>query len=89
MTTRYLLAKIGVDTAENEPLEVWGRIQFINSFASLVSSTVTGACPEPEGVILPHGGRVHQQAAKKDFEKVQIPIRRRSANTRIQNMIDR
>ena len=25
----YLLAKIGVDTAENEPLEVWGKIQFI------------------------------------------------------------
>ena len=22
----YLLAKIGVDTAENEPLEVWGKI---------------------------------------------------------------
>ena len=25
----YLLAKIGVDTAENEPLEVWGKIQSI------------------------------------------------------------
>ena len=25
----YLLAKIGLDTAENEPLEVWGKIQFI------------------------------------------------------------
>ena len=24
----YLLAKIGVDTAENEPLQVWGMIQF-------------------------------------------------------------
>ena len=24
----YLLEKIGVDTAENEPLEVWGKIQF-------------------------------------------------------------
>ena len=24
----YLLAKIGVDTAENEPLQVWGVIQF-------------------------------------------------------------
>ena len=24
-----LLPKIGVDTAENEPLEVWGKIQFI------------------------------------------------------------
>ena len=24
----YLVAKIGVDTAENEPLQVWGVIQF-------------------------------------------------------------
>ena len=28
LTNEYLLAKIGVDTAENEPLEVWGKIQF-------------------------------------------------------------
>ena len=29
LSNEYLLAKIGVDTAENEPLEVWGKIQFI------------------------------------------------------------
>ena len=28
LSNAYLLAKIGVDTAENEPLEVWGKIQF-------------------------------------------------------------
>ena len=28
-SNEYLLAKIGVDTAENEPLGVWGKIQFI------------------------------------------------------------
>ena len=27
-SNEYLLAKIGVDTAENEPLEVWGKFQF-------------------------------------------------------------
>ena len=29
LSNEYLLAKIGVDTAENEPPEVWGKIQFI------------------------------------------------------------
>ena len=28
LSNENLLAKIGVDTAENEPLEVWGKIQF-------------------------------------------------------------
>ena len=36
-SNEYLLAKIGVDTAENEPLEVWGkRIQYY-SFVSLIT----------------------------------------------------
>ena len=26
LSNKYLLAKIGVDTAESEPLEVWGKI---------------------------------------------------------------
>ena len=26
LSKEYLLAKIGVDTAENEPLEVWGKM---------------------------------------------------------------
>ena len=29
LSNEYLLAKIGVDTAENEPLKVWGKIHFI------------------------------------------------------------
>ena len=29
LSNEYLLAKIGVDTAENELVEVWGKIQFI------------------------------------------------------------
>ena len=33
LSNEYLLAKIGVDTAVNEPLEVWGKIQFTIHFA--------------------------------------------------------
>ena len=29
LSNEYLLAKIGIDTAENEPLKVWRKIQFI------------------------------------------------------------
>ena len=29
LSNEYLLAKISVDTAENEPLKVWRKIQFI------------------------------------------------------------
>ena len=29
LSDEYLLANIGVDTAENEPLKVWRKIQFI------------------------------------------------------------
>ena len=32
LSNEYLLAKIDVDTAENEPLEVWGKIQFTIHF---------------------------------------------------------
>ena len=35
LSNEYLLAKIGVDTAENEPLEVWGEIIQYYSFESL------------------------------------------------------
>ena len=36
LSNAYLLAKIGVDTAENEPLEVWGENSIQYSLHSLV-----------------------------------------------------
>ena len=45
LSNEYLLAKIGVDTAENEPLEVWGEISIQYSFASL-------AAPVPLALLL-------------------------------------
>ena len=38
LSNEYLLAKIGVDTAENEPLEVWGKNSIQYSIVSLPSS---------------------------------------------------
>ena len=35
LSNEYLLAKIGVDTAENEPLEVWGENSIHYSLHSL------------------------------------------------------
>ena len=41
LSNEYLLAKIGVDTAENEPLEVWGKTIQYYSFVSLPRSLET------------------------------------------------
>ena len=40
LSNAYLLAKIGVDTAENEPLEVWGGNSIQYSLHSLFSSVL-------------------------------------------------
>ena len=37
LSNAYLLAKIGVDTAENEPLEVWGENSIQYSLHSLMA----------------------------------------------------
>ena len=39
LSNAYLLAKIGVDTAENEPLEVWGENSIQYSLHSLLATT--------------------------------------------------
>ena len=44
LSNEYLLAKIGVDTAENEPLEVWGENSIQYSLHSLLVA--------PEGEVL-------------------------------------
>ena len=45
LSNEYLLAKIGVDTAENELLEVWGKIIQYYSFVSL--GAILRAAPQP------------------------------------------
>ena len=41
LSEEYLLAKIGVDTAENESLGVWGENSIQYSFASLILTTAS------------------------------------------------
>ena len=58
LSNEYLLAKIGVDTTENEPLEVWGKIIQYYSFVSLGAardcdfSVVNGPGDFPEPDVL-------------------------------------
>ena len=42
LSNAYLLAKIGVDTAENEPLEVWGENSIQYSLHSLGTGERSG-----------------------------------------------
>ena len=78
LSNKYLLAKIGVDTAENEPLEVWGK--FNSLFIRLLSEDAAeGAVDEGpidmarrqlladrRGLLQEGDGRVH--VARSDLE---------------------
>ena len=59
-SNEYLLAKIGVDTAENEPLEVWGKIIQYYSFVSLAVARGGG---KKESETLWMGAVLHSLAA--------------------------
>ena len=57
LSNEYLLAKIGVDTAENEPLEVWGKlIQIIQHY--LIVSLGTSLEDIMGALDIDHDGRV-------------------------------
>ena len=56
-SNEYLLAKIGVDTAENEPLEVRVKIIQYYSFVSLDGGVT------PERCVWPRGGVVGKQGS--------------------------
>ena len=47
LSNAYLLAKIGVDTAENEPLEVWGENSIHYSLHSLGETPSDGVRGAP------------------------------------------
>ena len=48
LSNAYLLAKIGVDTAENEPLEVWGENSIQYSLHSLDCALAAPSARQPQ-----------------------------------------
>ena len=66
LSNEYLLAKIGVDTAENEPLEVWGKIQFTIHFTPYSGRGPRGG---PAG----REGRRRDEAAEDPDEAAEDP----------------
>ena len=75
LSNEYLLAKIGVDTAENEPLEVWGENSIQYSIVSLAVAQlgVSGTTAENIGVNLFHNdvGNIvnpHRKIARTDLQ---------------------
>ena len=77
LSNEYLLAKIGVDTAENEPLEVWGKIIQYYSFVSLgparpppAPTTPAVAQPKstPEWLSLHPRARTH--GSRKQYRRI-------------------
>ena len=76
-SNEYLLAKIGVDTAENEPLEVWGKIQFNIQSCPYPGRAVRGAdvlLVGPEGLLRVAGISVlvHLLAKLAKFRSIQL-----------------
>ena len=61
LSNEYLLAKIGVDTAENEPLEVWGKIFNIIHW-----------CPYQDQIWTDQIQRVHDAAVLAEADQIEL-----------------
>ena len=70
LSNAYLLAKIGVDTAENEPLEVWGENSIQYSLHSLLAS------PTSLPTSSPTTAHCALHAARQEIERGICAIRR-------------
>ena len=75
-SNEYLLAKIGVDTAENEPLEVWLIYVNIIQYYSFVSLARTSADWDPQKMLAVEFVFLHnpcQICAKDSLGVLNIP----------------
>ena len=52
LSHEYLVATIGFDTAENEPLKVWRSLEVIYSSPPSCDSFWLAAAPSPPGAVL-------------------------------------
>ena len=67
LSNEYLLAKIGFDTAENEPLEVWGKL--FNIFQSCPYLTLSNPQPRHLAQLPPQLARNEADAARARKEQ--------------------
>ena len=71
LSNEYLLAKIGVDTAENEPLKVWRKVQFIIHSLPCDDRAAEAPVQEP----LAAGARVQLEELPREH-RPHVPARR-------------
>ena len=73
LSNAYLLAKIGVDTAENEPLEVWGKIQFTIHFTPYLRAAQHEGClQEAREVLVGHAGNLGEHARTLGYHLIYL-----------------
>ena len=72
ISNEYLLAKIGVVTTENEPLEVWGKSIQYYSFVSLAAMRSAGRRANFGGQI-PVSDNEARPAALEQAEQSSVP----------------
>ena len=71
LSNEYLLAKIGVDTAENKPLEVWGKIQFNIHFTPYAHLNRRYVCRQPQpAMCAAHLTPLYLDAAENELSEV-------------------
>ena len=84
LSNAYLLAKIGVDTAENEPLEVWGENSIQYSLHSLGKTqavlTMLAAAGDEAAVAVLDPGLPAESGGGEPFQVADEPSRESEAD---------
>ena len=83
LSNAYLLAKIGVDTAENEPLEVWGENSIHYSLHSLARTAAreARAPPRPSSLAADCVAARPRAEPRAGYEGIRHQINKQFANS--------